>query len=701
MISIKIKPLDYSKSFNQLTEKEKLYCYYLNKACWAGIPISSFQISYESPALFIIFQSFFSSFESLENLEEIVLKNKMVTKFEFDSFILYTVHFYSCYGNYFSFGHLKRFPQLSCDKFEEILKVSSKYDSFCEIWNRIKSLLYKDISSLPKISSKYSDPYIVGTYYLNGITFDEIKKIDELLTKKKISLVNTRLQKVNDNIYEVLIASIEEKEEKLEFPNENITLILKYGDFKDYLILINSYLEKAKLYASNDMEKKIIDLYMDTFRTGDIEIHKESQRVWIKNISPVVEYNLGWVETYIDPRGVRAYYEGITALKDKNASTKYQVLVDNSQYFIDQLPWDKNFEKENFMSPDFTALDIVGFPTTSIFIGINLPNYLDIHDKDGFKNLTLLNAYDNYDNQLLQNIIFPQDIELIQKIGLNVSMFKTALHELLGHGSGKLFTVDENGKYNFDKENIINPLTKEKVNSFYLPGETYESKFSVFCRALEEGRADYIALYLVFDKKAQKIFGFKDEEYEDVIYIMWLEMFIAGIFGVGFYKNGRWDSPYSQERFMFLNYIFQNQEQDKKIISFDIDELNRRFKIVVNKDNLIKYGRSILSNMLITIHVSKCIADVKSAENLVNKYGVVDEYMNNIYFMAPYLKTIQKEMNIDLKMDEKDGKKIVQINEYPSTPIGFIKSVVDRFKYDYNEITFRQWTKYFNPIDKK
>ena len=699
MISIKIKPLDYSKSFNQLTEKEKLYCYYLNKACWAGIPISSFQISYESPALFIIFQSFFSSFENLENLEEMVLKGNIVSKFEFDSFILYAVHFYSCYGNFFSFGHLKRFPQLSCDKFEEILKVSSKYDSFCEIWNRIKSLLYKDISFLPKISSQYSDPYIVGTYYLNGITLDEIKKVDELLTKKNISLVNTRLQKVNDNIYEVLIASIEEKEEKLEFPNENITLILKYGDFKDYLILINSYLEKAKLYASNDMEKKIIDLYMDTFRTGDIEIHKESQRVWIKNISPVVEYNLGWVETYIDPRGVRAYYEGITALKDKNASTKYQVLVDNSQYFIDQLPWDKNFEKEKFMSPDFTALDIVGFPTTSIFIGINLPNYLDIHDKDGFKNLTLLNAYDNYDNQLLENLIYPKDVELIQKMGINVSMFKTALHELLGHGSGKLFTVDENGKYNFDKENIISPLTKEKIESCYSPGETYESKFSVFCRALEEGRADYIALYLVYDKKAQKIFGFKEEEYEDVIYIMWLEMFIAGIFGIGFYKNGSWDNPYSQERFMFLNYIFQNQEQDKKIVSFEID--NFKFKLVVNKDNLIKYGRSILSNILLTIHISKCIGDVKTAENLVNKYGVVDEYMYNIYFMIPFLKSIKKEMNVDLKMDEKDGKKIVQINEYPSTPIGFIKSVVDRFKYDYNEITFRQWTKYFNPFNKK
>ena len=105
----------------------------MNKECWAGIPISSFQISYESPALFIIFQSFFSSFENLENLEEIVLKNNLISKFEFDLFILYAVNFYSCYGNYFSFGHLKRIPQLSCDKFEQILKVSSKFDSFMEL----------------------------------------------------------------------------------------------------------------------------------------------------------------------------------------------------------------------------------------------------------------------------------------------------------------------------------------------------------------------------------------------------------------------------------------------------------------------------------------------------------------------------------------------------------------------------------------
>ena len=546
MVSIEIKPLDYSKSFEQLTVKEKNFAYYLNKACWAGIPISLFQISYESPALFIIFQNFFSSFENIDNLEEQILKNENISKSDFNFFILYAVKFYSDYGNYYSFGHSKRYPYIPCNKFEEILKQSPKYNCFSEIWNKIKDLIYKRLSLLPQTSSKYKDENIVGTYYLNGITIDEIKKIDNILTKKNILLINTRLQKINDNKYEVLIASIEEKEEKLEIEDQNITIILKYGDFKDFLIRINSFLKKAKSYANNDIEKKIIDLYIETFTTGNVETHKESQRIWVKNFSPVVEFNLGWVETYIDTQGVRAYYEGIVALKNKDSSIKYKKLVETSEYFISQLPWNKNFEKDKFKEPDFTALDIVGFPTTNIFIGINLPNYLDIHDTDGFKNLTLLNAYGNFNIKLLKSIIYEKDIELNQKIGIKVSMFKTALHELLGHGTGKLFKVDENGKFNFDIENVINPLSNEKIKSYYLPGETYETRFSNFCRSLEEGRADYMALYLVFDKVGQNIFEFKEEEYEDVIYIMWLTQFIGGIFGIGYYQNGKWKDPYSQ-----------------------------------------------------------------------------------------------------------------------------------------------------------
>ena len=640
------------------------------------------------------------SFENIDKLEEQILKNENISKADYNNFILYVVDFYSYYGNYYSFGHSKLIPILSIDKFELILKQSSKYNIFSNIWNNIKNLIYKNLFLLPKTSSKYKSNDIVGTYYLNGITNDEIKKIDNILTKKNILLVNTRLQKIDENKFEVLIGSIEEKEEKLKTDDKNISITLRYGDFKDYLIKINYYLEKAKLYASNDMEKKIIDLYIEHFSTGDVEKHKESQRVWVKNFSPIVEFNLGWVETYIDPQEVRSYYEGIVALQNKNSSVKYKILVDNVEYFISQLPWDRNFEKDKFIAPDFTALDIVGFPTTSLFVGINLPNYLDIHDTDGFKNLTLLNAYSDYNYDFLKNIINPKDVELDQKLGTKVSMFKTALHELLGHGTGKLFKIDENGNYNFDIEKTINPLTKEKIKTYYLPGETYETKFSSNCRALEEGRADYMALHLVFDKRAQNIFEFNENEYEDVIYIMWLSMFVSGILGIGSYHNGKWKNPYSLERFIFLNYVFKNQELGKEIVAFNIDEAKNSFKLVINKNNLINYGKNIAGEILMKIHIAKCIGDVKSVEDFVNKYQVVDEYMKNIYGMVPFTFTVKKQMNVDLIMEESNEKQIIKINQYPSTPLGFIKSVVDRFGLDYNEITYKQWTKYYDPFKK-
>ena len=67
--SYEIQNINFKETFEQLTEEEKDYCYYLSKACWAGQPIVLFQTSYESPALFIIFQIFFSSFEEFSEIK--------------------------------------------------------------------------------------------------------------------------------------------------------------------------------------------------------------------------------------------------------------------------------------------------------------------------------------------------------------------------------------------------------------------------------------------------------------------------------------------------------------------------------------------------------------------------------------------------------------------------------------------------------
>ena len=54
---------------------------------------------------------------------------------------------------------------------------------------------------------------------------------------------------------------------------------------------------------------------------------------------------------------------------------------------------------------------------------------------------------------------------------------QVGLHELLGHGSGKLLQADKDGKLNYP-EKLVNPLTSKAVDKHYMFGETYDSKFT-------------------------------------------------------------------------------------------------------------------------------------------------------------------------------------------------------------------------------
>ena len=59
-------------------------------------------------------------------------------------------------------------------------------------------------------------------------------------------------------------------------------------------------------------------------------------------------------------------------------------------------------EKENFMAPDFTTLEIICFASNACPLGINIPNYDDIRETDGFKNVFLMNSMPSYTSSAVE-----------------------------------------------------------------------------------------------------------------------------------------------------------------------------------------------------------------------------------------------------------------------------------------------------------
>jgi len=103
--------------------------------------------------------------------------------------------------------------------------------------------------------------------------------------------------------------------------------------------------------------------YINSFRTGSMGAYRESQKSWVTDVAPSVENILGFVESYVDPYGVRAQWEGAVCIADHDETKRMDAFIAKSSDFARLLPWATSenngkgpFEKEVLSVPQFTIL---------------------------------------------------------------------------------------------------------------------------------------------------------------------------------------------------------------------------------------------------------------------------------------------------------------------------------------------------------
>ena len=603
-------------SWSDLTLKEKEYVYYLSQAGYAGRDISWDQNYKHNLKIRRALEHIYQNYTGSKDTED------------WRNFEIYLKRVWFSNGIHHHYSNEKMKPTFSKTYFDQLLKASNT-----QLEAQVAAIIFNN-EDTKKVNLDLSKGLLRGSavnFYGDGVTSEEAEQFYANMkspdSNRPLSTgLNSKLVKENGQLVEKVWKSGG-----------------MYGASIDQIIY---WLEKAKTVTENQKQANALALLIKYYKTGDLKAWDDYNIAWVGATDGNIDYNNGFIEVYSDPLGHKGSYESVVQIKDFDMSRKMEVLSKEAQWFEDHTPLMPQHKKKNVVGVSYKTVIVAsesGDSSPSTPIGVNLPNADWIRAEHGSKSISLGNIIDAYNQaggsgRLKEFVNDNEELRLAEKYGELSSKLHTALHEVVGHASGQ-----------------INP-------GVGTPKETLKS----YASTMEEGRADLVGLYFLYDPKLQDL-GLVDDwkalgmtAYDNYIrngLMMQLVRLDPGAeIEESHMRNRQWVSA----------WVFEKGQKDKVI-----EKVVRNGKTYFNITDYAKL-HDLFGQLLRETQRIKSEGDYNAAKNLVENYGVkVDQAIhkevlarNAKYDEAPYRGFVNPYIT---PVKNTSGKVTDYVLKYPKT----------------------------------
>ena len=366
------------------------------------------------------------------------------------------------------------------------------------------------------------------------------------------------------------------------------------GLYDAYIRQIVQHLTNAIPYATEPMAKALRAL-IRFYETGETADRIAYDIAWVEDRDSPVDTINGFVEVYMDARGTKGAWEALVYYVNPHKTAGIRKLADAAQWFEDRMPWDDKYKKQGVRGVSANAIDVVietgdSGPVTPI--GINLPNDQTIREHHGSKSVSLSNANQAYDKSTLPEFRrefawSAEEAERAEKWSSIAGELTTDMHEVIGHGSGR---IGEHLQGN--------------------PQGVLKEQYS----ALEESRADLVALYFVPDRKLVEL-GLVDEaDHDDIVRAEYEGYARNALVQLRRVREGtQIEEDHMRNRQMIVGWLIANSK------AIDVRRRDgKTFYVVVD----VKAFQEGAGRLLAEVQRIKAEGDYEAARALFETYGV-------------------------------------------------------------------------------